>query len=523
MRISKMLADAKAEYAQYGDQFSQGGKGAQLLHILTTFSTQFNSTIDGISGSSLISQKELNGGARISYIFNEIFATHVASIDPLKDLSPHDLRTIIRNATGPRASLFVPESSFELLVQQQTQKLHKPSLECADLVFDELQRIISQLETKLLVRFPVLQTAVVDVANKLLVTNKAPTVEMITYLIKIEAGYVNTSHPDFAVGASLTSVMQKLTAEQQSQQAQAQGGSATTAGGGSNMLGAGMDTVAQFVQVSADTVAAAVAGSPTAAATAATQTPGAVEADKKKKKRKDLEFDCDLCGSHVIGTEETINAHYSHCFDAKATVDARAAPPKEQLQLSVFQRLFYPRQQEQQQHDVRMATQHHPAAAATAAPVGGAGGVGAGAGAGAAAAAAAAPAPSPPPPPPQMQVSKDGGLTMSMPTTVLPSEPSERERFESELIKALLGSYFGIVKKNVMDTVPKAVMHFLVNATKASLHAELVHALYSADSFDKLLEESPQVAQKRRQAKENLNYLQKAAEILGEIREYTFK
>ncbi len=43
---------------------------------------------------------------------------------------------------------------------------------------------------------------------------------------------------------------------------------------------------------------------------------------------------------------------------------------------------------------------------------------------------------------------------------------------------SLLGSYFNICRKNIGDTIPKSVMHFLVNESKFNLQNELVSALY---------------------------------------------
>ena len=36
-------------------------------------------------------------------------------VDPCEDLGDDDIRTAIRNATGPRAALFVPEVGLEYL------------------------------------------------------------------------------------------------------------------------------------------------------------------------------------------------------------------------------------------------------------------------------------------------------------------------------------------------------------------------------------------------------------------------
>ncbi|KAE8695277.1 hypothetical protein F3Y22_tig00110722pilonHSYRG00039 [Hibiscus syriacus] len=50
------------------------------------------------------------------------------------------------------------------------------------------------------------------------------------------------------------------------------------------------------------------------------------------------------------------------------------------------------------------------------------------------------------------------------PSILRPSEDrSETEAIEIAITKLLLGSYYDIVRKNIEDSVPKAIMHFLVN------------------------------------------------------------
>lgn len=64
----------------------------------------------------------------------------------------------------------------------------------------------------------------------------------------------------------------------------------------------------------------------------------------------------------------------------------------------------------------------------------------------------------------------------------------------------MIKSYFYIVRKSIQDSVPKAVMHFLVNYVKDNLQSELVTHLYKSDSADELLNESEHIAQRRKEA-----------------------
>jgi len=92
-------------------------------------------------------------------------------------------------------------------------------------------------------------------------------------------------------------------------------------------------------------------------------------------------------------------------------------------------------------------------------------------------------------------------------------------RFAVELIRVLLDSYFGIVKKNIRDTVPKTIMYFLIHQTAENLHSHLLQTLYSEDNLDKLLEESQEIMEKRETAKRNLDILERASRIISEIRD----
>ena len=60
-----------------------------------------------------------------------------------------------------------------------------------------------------------------------------------------------------------------------------------------------------------------------------------------------------------------------------------------------------------------------------------------------------------------------------------PSEDKSAEDCtEIAVTRLLLKSYYDIVRKNIQDAVPKAIMHFLVNQVKRELHNVFIRELY---------------------------------------------
>lgn len=114
-------------------------QGSLILRLMTQFARDFVSSVEGTKFD--ISTKELSGGARIYYIFNDVFGQALTSIDATHNLDNQDIRTAIRNSTGPRPSLFVPEVAFDLLVKPQIKLLEAPGLRCVELVYEELVKI----------------------------------------------------------------------------------------------------------------------------------------------------------------------------------------------------------------------------------------------------------------------------------------------------------------------------------------------------------------------------------------------
>ncbi len=135
-----------------------------VLSIITEFTNEFRTVIDGNTND--LSLNELSGGARISFVFHELFNNGVKSIDPFDQVKDGDIRTILYNSSvcveacvyllrahilvqGSTPALFVGTAAFEVIVKQQIKRLEDPALKCCQLVYDELIRILGQLLQKI--------------------------------------------------------------------------------------------------------------------------------------------------------------------------------------------------------------------------------------------------------------------------------------------------------------------------------------------------------------------------------------
>ncbi|XP_008455129.1 dynamin-related protein 3A-like isoform X2 [Cucumis melo] len=104
------------------------------------------------------------------------------------------------------------------------------------------------------------------------------------------------------------------------------------------------------------------------------------------------------------------------------------------------------------------------------------------------------------------------------PAVLRPSENlTEQEAMEIAITKLLLRSYYDIVRKNIQDYVPKAIMNFLVVHAKRDLHNVFIKKLYRENLFEEMLQEPDEVAMKRKRTRETLRVLQQAFRTLDEL------
>ncbi|XP_060050615.1 dynamin-1-like protein isoform X2 [Erinaceus europaeus] len=432
-RINVLAAQYQSLLNSYGEPVDD--KSATLLQLITKFATEYCNTIEGTA--KYIETSELCGGARICYIFHETFGRTLESVDPLGGLNTIDILTAIRNATGPRPALFVPEVSFELLVKRQIKRLEEPSLRCVELVHEEMQRIIqhcSNYSTQELLRFPKLHDAIVEVVTCLLRKRLPVTNEMVHNLVAIELAYINTKHPDFADACGL---MNNNIEEQRR-----------------NRLARELPSAAS--RDKSAKVASALAPAPQETSPAAS-----AEADGK-------------AGAGGSGGQASGHGSLQVAPGGGGVGDAVQEPTagswRGMLKASKAEELLAEEKSK---------------------------------------------------PLPVLPASPQKGHAVNLLDVPVPvaRKLSAREQRDCEVIERLIKSYFLIVRKNIQDSVPKAVMHFLVNHVKDTLQSELVGQLYKSSLLDDLLTESEDMAQRRKEAADMLKALQGAGQIIAEIRE----
>ena len=209
MHIKQTLPDIKTRIQASLQKYSQELQGLGdsvlgdnhniVLNIITEFSNEWRTVLEG--NSQDLSSIELSGGARISFVFHELYSNGVKAVDPFDVVKDLDIRTVLYNSSGPSPSLFVGTAAFERIVKDQIKRLEEPSLKCVSLVYDELVRILSQLLAKQLFRrYPQLKEKFHAVVIAFFKKVMEPTNKLVKDLVAMESCYINTGHPDFLNG-----------------------------------------------------------------------------------------------------------------------------------------------------------------------------------------------------------------------------------------------------------------------------------------------------------------------------------
>ncbi|USW51069.1 Putative dynamin stalk domain, dynamin, GTPase region, GTPase effector domain-containing protein [Septoria linicola] len=370
-RISASLQKYSAELNQLGDSIL-GNPANIILNIITEFSNEYRTVLEGHSAE--LSSVELSGGARIAFVYHELYNNGVKAVDPFDQVKDIDIRTILYNSSGSSPALFVGTTAFELIVKQQIKRLEDPSLKCVSLIYDELIRILGQLVNKpMFRRYPALKEKLHSVVVSFFKKAMDPTNKLVRDLVAMESCYVNTGHPDFLNGHRAMAIVNEK------------------------------HNAAKPVQV-----------------------------DPKTGKPLPLAAQPPRSSSPSLDLSNGESGFFGSFFASK--------------------------------NKKKMAAME--------------------------------------PPPPTLKAS--GTL-------------SEKETQEVEVIKLLISSYFNIVRRTMIDMVPKAIMLNLVEHTKEEMQRELLEQMYRTQELDDLLKESDYTTKRRKECQQMVESLSRASEIVSQV------
>ncbi|KAG0147089.1 hypothetical protein CROQUDRAFT_656563 [Cronartium quercuum f. sp. fusiforme G11] len=512
-RLNTLMGQTQQELNAYGGDsvfFGKQNRGSLVLKLMTQFVKDFVSSIDGTQANH--STKELCGGARIYYIFNEIFGHALETLNPMENLNNLDIKTSIRNSTGTRSSLFIPEAAFDLLIKPQIKLLEPPGLRCVELVYEELMKICHNCTNSELQRYPKLHAKLIEVVSELLRERLGPTSDYVQSLIAIQAAYINTNHPDFMANTLTNSNMASNNRHPASHAItngvvdQRRSESDRDGEGSSSAIEddehASENSIAQPDHWQVHQVQNGPLTRPSSVPVDNLSAGGRPHPPIPNSTRvvSDSRLNNYNGSSQHHGQRQSANPSSQHYGNAKDS----------------FLNYFFGGSANglgggmlsHQPHSSR-SSRHS---------VGG------------------------PPKDPQHDSSQHGGPLgglkkfgfeganaafnmKSLEKHMLEATPEEeqkvqltdREQREINLIRSLMTAYFGIVRQTIQDLVPKAVMHFLVNYVKEGVQNRLVTSLYREDLFEGLLMEDDGLRSERERIKALLDAYKEAFQTLSEV------
>lgn len=207
-RIHSTLTKYQAELHQLGGDDLLGSPSNIVLNVITDLANEYRTILDG--NSQDLSTTELSGGARISFVFHELYSNGMKAIDPYDQVKDVDIRTILYNSSGSSPSLFVGTEAFEVIVKQQIKRFEEPSLKCVALVFDELVRIVNQiLQKPIYKRYPNLKEELYSTVVSFLRSRLQPTNALVSDVVGMETNYINTRHPNFINGQTAMAIVEE--------------------------------------------------------------------------------------------------------------------------------------------------------------------------------------------------------------------------------------------------------------------------------------------------------------------------
>lgn len=456
-KLEEAIASRRRELRLYGDAApgsTDAARGALLLSVLDSYSSRFSSMLDGQGEHLPIT--ELAGGARIRHIFQQIFTAGLNELDPTAELTDEDVRTAIKNSGGIKGSLLIPEAPFELLVRRAIDRLLAPSLQCKEFVHAELLRIAAECVPPEVGRFPVLQTVLAEAVEEFINDGASPAEHMIRNLVACELSFINTSHPQFIGGnRAIAQVLERHSIH-----------GADLSRDDHDMDGRILPRAGPRAPRAHPVVTSSLEPHGLAAAAKLNTVPRRTGMEPEVFHPSELLFNARRREAACVTPVPPGAAPHDGDGDGDA-------PSK-----GWFSNWFAHRGGGDDPAGINLGSSSDQA----------------------------------------NEVSPTASVLKRPPPTLrVPEAVSDQEEVQVEVTRVLVDSYFDIVRKNLQDSVPKALMHFLVNHVRRGLQQHLIRRLYKEELFGDIMSEREDVASKRQQCQEALRALrhaQKALEVL---------
>lgn len=478
-KLNTLVGQTEQELASYGEVAltadTQEGRAALLLSLMTKFANSFVCSVDGtlLDDKSI---KELCGGARIYYIFNEVYGSLLAQINPTQNLSVKDIRTAIRNSLGPRPLLFVPELAFDLLVKPQIKLLEDPSRRCVELVYEELMKIVHSIcnasSSVEMIRYPKLQTKLMEVVSDLLRERLGPTIKYVELMIEIQQAYINTNHPNFLGAAEAMAAV----VEERRRLRDLEANNKLKLASRKLYRERGDDGDGEDDEDNDDIDVSQI------------------DDDVKpvsRRKRSDSNRTIVSVKSDSVGPNHQLHqeSYFNYFFGRDPIMQHQHLQTQAQLNPTPFK---FPKAQEPALQFNENFTHSRNVSELRSL---------------------------------SLSDSPNGQILALEETQLLRvdseeddlSELSEREQLECELIRRLIVSYFGIVREIIQDQVPKSIMCMLVNYIKSSIQNRLVVKLYNELLFEDLLQEDETIQMEREKCLNLLKAYREALHIISDV------
>lgn len=190
--------DAYQNFRKIDSLYKSQAYSALLLNLVNTFVGNLNNALKGGVTNVKVKDK-LYGGAKITTIFEGDFQRRLFGVNPFEKIKDDEIYWIIKNSSGLQGAVFFNNDAFEALAKKQVLELKPPSLECLNLVSEEVKNISRDIlgEMKELQMFDQINRLIMVAMEDYMTRYVADAKNAIEIYFKVQSGAINQKHPAF--------------------------------------------------------------------------------------------------------------------------------------------------------------------------------------------------------------------------------------------------------------------------------------------------------------------------------------